>query len=539
MSQRGIGANSAVMAAGTVLSRITGMVRDVALVAAIGTSIYADTYSVANTLPNIVYILIVGGALNAVFVPQLVRRMSSDADRGAGYADRLLTLVTVTLLVLTIVTMALAPLIVQIYGSSEWSGRDVDVAVAFAIYCLPQIFFYGVYTMLSQVLNARGVFGLPMFAPIVNNIVVIGITALYVSLVGYGSSTATVSGNDIALLGIGTTAGIAVQALILIPALRRVDYRWKLRFDWRGYGLGKAFTLAKWTILLVLVNQIAYAVITRLATTANVNALESGATATGFTSYLRAHLLFILPHSVITVSIVTALLPRMSKAAHEGRLGSVAADVTSGARTVGALLIPAAAAFIALGPVIGRLLYGHGASSPASGAAIGSVLAMFAIGLPAYSIYYVILRGFYALEDTRTPFYLAIVLNIVNVLGALWLFAALDSAHEVAGLALAYSVAYILTTALSWWVLAKRIGGLHGRTVVAALARMGLAAAIAAGLISLVIAQISERSFLADALVTFGGGLTLVLIYAALAHLMRVQEIGQALAIVKARLARS
>jgi putative peptidoglycan lipid II flippase len=538
---RGIGANSALMAAGTITSRITGMVRDVSLVAAIGTAVFADTYSVANTIPLIIYILIIGGALNAVFVPQLVRRMASDEDGGSGYADRLLTLTASVLAVLTVVVVLGAPWIISLYGSNSWSNTDMSVSIAFARYCLPQIFFFGVYTMLSQVLNARGSFGAPMFAPIVNNAVVIGTTITFIVTVGYGRTTATIEPEEIALLGLGTTAGVALQAAVLIPALRRAQYRWRLRFDWRGHGLGRAFALAKWTMLLVLVNQITYAAITKLATTANVIAREGDGVAIGFTSYLKAHLLFVLPHSVITVSIVTALLPRMSRAAHDGRLRDIAADVTSGARSIIALVVPAAAAFIVLGPVIGRLLYGHGASSQASGASIGEILAVFAIGLPAFSVYYVLLRGFYSLEDTKTPFLIAVVLNVVNLVGAIVLFHLLDDGIKVHGLAAAYVLAYVAGTGVSWWVLSRRLGGLAGRDTLMATLKMIAAAAMAAGLVWFVIRLLAPMlpttaSLLTDALTVAVSGVVLLVIYLGLSRVFNVAEVRTGMEMVKRKL---
>lgn len=523
-----VGRNSALMATGTVLSRITGMVRDVTLVAAIGTAIFADTYSVANTIPNIIYILMIGGALNAVFVPQLVRRMSTDADGGSAYIDRLLTMVLVGLLGITALAMIVAPWLMRIYGSTQWSAEAFDVATLFALYCLPQIVFYGIYTMLSQVLNARNIFAVPMFAPIVNNFVVIGVTILWLVVVGVGRTVNNVTSSDIALLGAGTTLGVALQALILVPVLRQAGVHWRLRFDWRGYGIGHAFGLAKWTVLLVLVNQVAYAAITQLATTANVNATDLGQTATGFTSYLRAHLLFVLPHSVITVSIVTALLPRMSRSAHEGKMREVADDVTTGIRNVSVFLIPAAAFFVVLGPSIGRLLYGHGASDLDAGSAIGVVLMMFALGLPMYSIYYVILRGFYALEDTKTPFYLALVLNVINIAAALALFSSLKSELAVPGLALAYSIAYVLGTLIAWRLLTRRLGSIASATTVQSLVKMLIAAALSAAVVGLSAAAITDRNFLTELVTIAVSGVLFIVLYALIGSFLKINEIATA-----------
>ena len=321
---RAMARNSAVMATGTIASRVTGVLRDVAMTAALGFFLVSDAFSLGNSLPTIVYILVIGGALNAVFIPQLVRRMKEDSDGGQAYADRLLTLVATLLLVLSIAAVIAAPWIVDLYTPSDYPQNEFDLAVAFARLCLPQIFFYGLYAMLSQVLNSRGRFGAPMFAPIANNIVAIATFGLFIVIAGTSAAADGVLSTDqVLILGIGTTLGVMLQALILLPVMWRSGYAWRPRFDWRGAGLGKAGSLAAWTIGLVLVNQVAYVFITRLATQANVNASATDAVAAGLTTYQKAHLIFMLPHSVITVSIVTAMLPALSRIAHAGDLRQV------------------------------------------------------------------------------------------------------------------------------------------------------------------------------------------------------------------------
>ncbi|MFF0505472.1 murein biosynthesis integral membrane protein MurJ [Streptomyces fimicarius] len=217
--------SGAVMAAGSVVSRATGFVRSAVVVAALGTGLTADGYTVANTVPNILYILLIGGALNAVFVPELVRAAKEHADGGAAYTDRLLTLCTVGLLALTALAVAAAPLIVGLY--TDYDDRQAELTVALARYCLPQILFYGLFTLLGQVLNARGRFGAMMWTPVLNNIVIIGVFGLYIAVAA--SSDGALSDTDAHLLGWGTTAGIAVQTLALIPALRAAKFRWRPR----------------------------------------------------------------------------------------------------------------------------------------------------------------------------------------------------------------------------------------------------------------------------------------------------------------------
>ena len=451
---------SALMAVGTMLSRASGIIREIAVISAIGTAVFADTYSVGNSMPNVVYVLIIGGSLDAVFVPQIVRRMSQDPDHGRGYINKLLTATLVLLFALTVIAVLAAPLIADVYGSQRWSLDDRSAAVMFTRYCLPQIICYGVFEMVSQVLNARGRFGAPMFAPILNNLVVIATAIGFAAVAGTKVTTGTVTDGQLALLGIGTTVGVAAQALVLLPVMARSGHLWRLDFKWRGAGLGKALTLARWTFLLVLVNQLGYIVIIKLATTANVLAENAKAVAAGFTSYQKAHLLFVLPHGIITVSLVTAIVPLLSKHAQDNKPDAVRTELQRVLRAIATFVVPAAAIIFALGPQIGMVLYGSGASNRDAGQLIGLTLSIFALALPAYSLYYALLRVFYAHEDTRTPFLLTVVLNIVDVALAIPLFHAAPLNLKVPALAAAYVVAYWVTLAVTWSLARRRTGGL-------------------------------------------------------------------------------
>lgn len=379
--------SSAVMASGTIISRITGVLRDVAAAAALGFYLVSDAFSLGNSLPTIVYILIIGGALNAVFIPQLVRRMSEDEDQGKAYADRLITLIVTALLLLSIIAVLAAPLIVDLYTPSDYPTKEFDLAVAFARLCLPQVLFYGIYSILGQVLNARGRFGAPMFAPIANNVIAIATFLLFIAVAGTSAAAdGELTTQQILILGIGTTLGVIAQAIILLPVLRRSGFHWKPRFDWKGAGLGKAGALAMWTIGLVLVNQATYVVITRLATQANVDAAAAGTVAAGLTTYQKAHLVFMLPHSVITISIVTAMLPALSRIAHAGELRRVGSDVGTTMRTVAALIVPIVAVLFVTGSDLAVLLFGYGAATPEQASLMGEVVSIFMIGLLPFTL---------------------------------------------------------------------------------------------------------------------------------------------------------
>jgi putative peptidoglycan lipid II flippase len=317
---------SGVMAIGTILSRITGFFRAILAVAVLGTALLADSYNVANTMPNILYNLLVGGALTAIFVPQLVRSFS-DEDGGHGFASRLVTTISGILLLLVLVGVIFAPALVRLYApefATTGFEKEFDIAVAFTRYCLPQIFFLGLFTMLGQVANARGSFAPLMWAPIANNLVVIVIFA-GVLIMQKNLTVENISDGQIQLLGWGTTLGIVVQALILIPVVKRSGIR--LRPIFGVAGLGKSFSLAGWTLVYVLISQLGYLITVNVATSAAVRSAQAGiTTGVGFTPFTSAYYIMLLPYSIVTISIVTALLPHLSKLAIEKNCVSLYPD---------------------------------------------------------------------------------------------------------------------------------------------------------------------------------------------------------------------
>lgn len=548
-----VGASS-VMATGTVVSRVTGIARDIALAAALGFYLVSDAYSLGNSLPTIIYILVVGGALNAVFIPQLVRRMEADADDGKAYADRLITATATILLAMAILAVIAAPWIVDLYTPADYPQEQYDLAVAFARLCLPQIFFYGIYTMLSQVLNSRGKFGAPMFAPIANNIVAIATFVIFIWVAGTSAAAdGALTTGQVLLLGIGTTVGVVVQAVILIPVLSRAGYRWRPRFDWRGQGLGKAGKLAGWTIGLVLVNQLTYLVITRLAAQANVDAAATGATAAGITTYQKAHLVFMLPHSVITISIVTALLPAISRLAHEGKLKEIGHDIGGAMRIVAALVAPVAALLFVLGSDIGVVLFGYGAATVDQAMVMGDIVRVFMLGLLPFTLFYVLLRGFYSLEDTRTPFFVTVAFSAVMLVLVVGLFSLLSGlgvnsagGPQIAAIAIGYVLAYWFGFVVLWIWLARRLGGVDSRSTAWVLVRLVFASIVTVVVLFLL------RAFLVDitplgswsaqvnafaAIVILGSvGLLTFLV---LAWILRVNEVTTAVAMVRSKVAGS
>ena len=529
--------SSAVMAVGTIVSRATGLINNVMLTAALGLGLVGGAFRVANTVPNMLYILLIGGALNSVFVPQLVRAMKEDADGGQAYADRLLTASTTLLVVITIAVTAAAPLIISVV--SDYSGDQRALTVAFARYCLPQVLFYGLYVMFGQVLNARDRFGPMMWAPILNNVVAIGVYgAFIVAAHADTNSAASISSGEAAWLGVGTTVGIVVQAIVLVPVLIRSGFRWRLRFDWRGSGLGKAATLATWTFLFVLVNQIGFVVITRLSTSAESQAYVQGSRGVGFATYTNASLLFLLPHGIVTVSVVTALLPRISRRVAEGRLRAVRADLSHGMRVIGTAVVPAAAAFVALGPDIARSMYMFGHSNHAAATYTGYVLMAFGPGLVFYSLHYTMLRGFYAFEDTRTPFTINLWMVAVNVAVNVVLARVLPAKWVTLGLAASYSASYVYGFLLSRHRLVRRIGGIQGPRVLRTYVRLVIAAVVSAAAafgVSLGVHAALGTGWAGSAASTAGGGLVMAALYVFLARRMHVEELTDLLEQVRRR----
>ena len=328
-----LGRASSLMAVASLVSRITGFLRQLALVAVLGLGVVNDSYTVANTLPNIVYELLLGGVLTSVMVPLLIRAQTEDADGGEAYTRRLLTMAGAALAVATLVAMATAALLTRLYLGGSGSAH-AQLATAFAWLLLPQIFFYGVGAMLGALLNTRGVFGPFAWAPVLNNVVVLGVLAAFVAVPGEISlDPVRLSDPKLLVLGIGTTLGIVVQALILIPSVRRTGFRYRPLWGW-DRRLSETGGLAVWVVAYVLIGQAGYIVTTRVAADAAPGSVAI---------YANAWLLLQVPYGVLGVSLLTALMPRMSRAAAEGRITDVVADLALGTRLSAVVLLPVSA----------------------------------------------------------------------------------------------------------------------------------------------------------------------------------------------------
>ncbi|HTJ67225.1 MAG TPA: murein biosynthesis integral membrane protein MurJ [Actinospica sp.] len=530
---------SRIMAMGTIVSRVTGMVRSSLLVAALGTVGLADDFNVGNNLPNMVYMIVIGGAVNAIFVPQLVRAMKDDQDGGQAFIDRLLTMTIVFLGGLTVLAVVAAPQLVTFYAGNV-SGHDRAATIVFARYCLPQILFYGLSVMLGQILNAKDSYGPMMWTPVLANVVQIATLGSYLWIVGSTPNTAdTITMNEQILLGLGTTLGIVLQTITLLPYLRGVGVRFRPRFDWRNTGLGKSMTLAKWTLLTVFIGAGVNWVVTNLSTTMGDKFTHSGV---GYAAYSNAVTLWVLPQSVITVSIITSLLPRMSRSAHDGDRRAVGDAISYGLRSTGLLIVPCAFAFLAFGQQIVSILLGHGGMTPTESHNLAYMLMAFSLGLIPYSAQFVMLRGFYAYEDTKTPFVIALWIGVMNAGLAYASFLVLGSTTwAVAGMCAAYSVSYLFGMAITAQRLHKLVGSFDGKRVMRVHIKLCVAAGLAAAIGGPVGIYVTDTrgAGTVGAIAGFAvGGLLFIAIFVLTAQKMRVQELNSLLGTVKARLGR-
>ncbi|WP_438487043.1 murein biosynthesis integral membrane protein MurJ [Streptomyces sp. S186] len=535
--------SSAVMAAGTMVSRLTGFVRSALIVAALGGAVLGDSWQVAYQLPTMIFILTIGGGLNSVFVPQLVRAMKEDDDGGEAYANRLLTLVIVVLGALTILAVFAAPLLVKLV-SFDISRNPAanEVAVAFTRYCVPTIFFMGLHVVMGQILNARGRFGAMMWTPVLNNIVMISTFALFIWVYGTAKTShigvTTIPDEGIRLLGIGTLLGLVVQALAMIPYLRDADFKLRLRFDWRGHGLGKAAKLAKWTVLFVLANQAGVLVVTQLSTWAGNTADRQGHPGTGFISYASAQLIWNMPQAIITVSVMAALLPRLSRSAHDGDTGAVRDDMSQGLRTSAVAIVPISFGFLSLGIPLCTLVYG----SSGAGVPMGYMLMAFGVGLIPFSVQYVVLRAFYAYEDTRTPFYNTVIVAGVNAAASALCFLVLPAQWAVVGMAASYGLAYVIGVGVAWRRLSKRMGGdldtAHVVRTYARLAGASIPATIISGILVYVLMRALGTGFVGSLAALIGGAAALLAVFYLAARKMRIEELNALVGMVRSKLGR-
>jgi putative peptidoglycan lipid II flippase len=462
------------MAVATLVSRITGLASKLLLAYVIGLGVVNDSYTVANTLPNIVYELLLGGVLTSIVVPVLVRAQKEDTDGGQAYAQRLLSVATLVLGVATVLAVLAAPLLTRLYLDGSTGKANLALATAFGYLLLPEILFYGFGALFAAILNTRNVFGPPAWAPVLNNLVVIVTLGLYALLPGEISLSPVRMGEPkLLVLGIGTTLGIVVQAGVLVPALRRAGFvfRWRLGWDARLSAFGG---LALWVVAYVLVSQVGYVATTRVASSADPGSVAA---------YSYAWLLLQVPYGVLGVSLLTAIMPRMSRAAADGDTARVVGDLSLGERLSALMLVPISALLTVLGSAAGIALFSLGRVGVEHAARLGDTIAVSAFGLLPFAVVMLQLRVFYAMHDARTPTLINMIMVAVKVPLLLACPLVLAPERVVLGLAFVNAVSFVVGAIVGETWLRARLGRLQTTLVLATVARTavaGVAAALAA-----------------------------------------------------------
>ena len=478
MSTDGLARNTAVMAAGTLLSRITGFARLAAMTAAFGVveGPLADAYNKANVAPNIVYELVLGGVLSSVLIPVLVETLRRDDEEHRHVANTVTTMAVLVLLVLTVGGILAAPWLATLFTlGAQGSAADVaelrGIVTLFLRLFLPQVLFYGLTTIWTAYLNAHRHFAGPMFFPVLNNLLVVGVLMWFGRSVGFAAvaDLGRLTTGQLWLLGVGTTAGIAAMTLPLWPVARRHGWSFRPSLDWRHPMVRRLGRLGGWAVLYVVINQVGYLLVIVLTSAIPGNG--------AFAAYAGAFVFFQLPHGMYAVSVMTALVPGMAEAASAGDLDRFRVQLVRGIRATALLIVPAAVGLGVLATPIVRLLLQHGAFSPESTRLVAVVLTAFAVGLPSFSLFQLFLRAHYALQDTRTPVFVNLAAVGLNIVVDLALFVLLPDQWKVAGLALGHAAAYTFGAVLFALRLRARAGGLGGGDTAGALVRIAAAAA--------------------------------------------------------------
>lgn len=533
----GIGRAGAVVAAGTLTSRITGLVRNIVLAAALpviatsATGGAADAFAIANQLPNNIYAIISSGLLAGVIVPQIIQA-AKHRDGGSAFVSKLLTLGITALFVTTVIAVVAAPLLVVAFGS-RLGPEASALTLAFAYWCLPQLLFYGMYALLGEILNARGVFGPFAWSPIVNNIVSIIGFVVFIWLFGVQEDVVGWTPTMVAVIAGTATAGIIAQAGVLLLFWRRAGLHVRPDFHWRGIGLRHIGRLAGWTFLMVVVGQLAGLVQTTL-----VSAASSAGASVAAMSY--AWLVFMLPFSVIVLSIGTPYFTRLSEHVATGRPDALRADLDAATRTIGIFMVGALAAIVAAILPISRVF----TTGPQTAATFAWVLAAYLVALLPLSFQFVLQRTFYAHQDTRTPFVFTLVQAVLVASTAITAYLVLPVEYLAVGIALGQSLANIVQLILAVVLLRRKIGPLGLGGAVRGVVRFviaGIPACAAGWGVSLLMARVWGWTIETVAAALLGGaiiGLATLVVYVLLLAVLRAPELGTAVSAVRRILGR-
>jgi putative peptidoglycan lipid II flippase len=521
-SQAAFVRNTAVMSVGTALSRLTGFLRLSAMAYALGIAEtrLADAYNIANITPNIIYELALGGILTSVFVPVFVEWLQARGREAAwDVARKVLSIAAISLSIISLLGIALAPWIIRLYtvGVPADQRHVVEELASFFLrWFMPQIVFYGIGAVATGLLNAHRRFAVPMFAPILNNIIVIA-TFLTFAAMSDEEQAVLATGPQKLVLAVGTTLGVVGMTVALWPSLRRLGFRFRWRSAWMDEAVVRIAHLAKWVVVYVVANQLGYLVVLILA------ARVKG----GYTAYAAAFMLFQLPHAIFVVSVFTALLPAMSSRWVDGDRQAFRELLARGIRWTAVIVVPAALGYLALAVPIVRLLLEHGVAGPKSTDLVSGILVFFSLGLFSFSTFQLLLRAYYSMQDTRTPALVNIGAVGLNVLIDLLFVLALGLG--VPGLALGHATAYTFGSIALLALIRRRLGGLDGRRILSGLSRTLLAAGITAGVAWVVSSAIGgwigTGSLVGQAAQVLGAVAAGILAFVAAALMFRVEEV--------------
>lgn len=528
-SNRGLLAASGSMAVATLVSRLTGFLRTVLIAVALGVTGVGNAYNSANTFPNQVYELLLGGVLSSVLVPLLVHAQSQDDDGGVAYTQRLLSIAAAALGGMTILAVLAAPWISAAFVEA---GPRRELTTIFATLLLPEIFFYGLGAMFIAILNIRHSYKAGAWSPVLNNVIMIVTIAVFWALPGPMTlRPESITTPQIVVLGVGTTLGIAAQALVLIPSLRRVGFHWQWRFRGRPEDAGRlreVGVLGGWVLAYVVVSQIGVSVIQKVGNTNN-----------GFSVFTNADLLFQMPYGILVVSLLTAIMPRLSRAALREDNEAVIEDLGLGARLSAIGMLPITAGLIALGPAMAVTLFAHGETSLSDGRLIGTALAWSAFGLFPFALVMLQLRVFYAMRDGKTPAIINAFMvgaKVVLVIVSNQLFEGTRAAIE--WLNISTSLSYVVGAIVGHIVLSRRLGHLGFGPVFTTVAQIGFASLLG-GAAAYGVVLLSDDAFasarVGSATGLVGGALAGLVVMGVVVWRMRIPAVQQALATVRGR----
>ncbi|SDP29206.1 putative peptidoglycan lipid II flippase [Actinopolyspora xinjiangensis] len=459
------------MAVATMVSRLSGLFAKMLLVWVLGLGMINDSYTVANTLPTVVNELLLGGVLTSVAVPLLVSARQNSEEEGESYAQWMITMGVVLLLAATVLAVLAAPLLTELYlGPHTRANRELTTAFAYLL--LPGIVFYGLSALLMAILNVRQVFGPPAWAPVMNNVVIIATVAVYSVLPGEISADPVRMGQaKLLVLGVGTMLGIAAQSSVMVLSLRRTGFRFRWRWGW-DRRLAEFGALAGWVVLYTVVSQIGMIVAIRVA---------GQGTPGSVATFHYAWLLSQVPYGVLGVSLLQALMPRISRSVAQGDTESFVRDVGLGSRLSAVLLMPVSALMLTAGSAIGVAFFSLGQGSVGAADRLGVTLGVASAGIVPFAITMLQLRAFYAMKDARTPMLINVIMVVFRTAVCYTLLVWLDPRQLVVGVALSMSLSFFVGAVVGQCWLYHRLGRMQTRRTLVGVGWSLLASSIGCG----------------------------------------------------------